>query len=50
MVQRLADGLAPKQIAHLFGVKLSTVRSHIKCAKAKTGAKTPAELVRYLES
>lgn len=43
-VEALADGKAPKEIAFDWGVALSTVRSHLKHAKAKTGAKTLPEL------
>lgn len=41
----LADGLAPKQAAHVLGVKLATVRSQIAAAKRKTGARTVEQLV-----
>jgi DNA-binding CsgD family transcriptional regulator len=45
VVALLADGHRPKQIARLRGVALSTVRSQIKAAKEKTGARTIDELV-----
>jgi DNA-binding CsgD family transcriptional regulator len=48
VVVLLADGHAPKQIALLRDVKLSTVRSQIKTAKKKTGARTIPELVAML--
>jgi DNA-binding NarL/FixJ family response regulator len=44
VVERLASGLAPKQIAFERDVKLTTVRTHIKHAKRKTGARTLREL------
>jgi DNA-binding CsgD family transcriptional regulator len=44
VVEALAAGDAPKQIAHKQGVALSTVRTHIKHAKRKTGARTLREL------
>lgn len=47
VVHLLAQGHAPKQIAHLRGVELSTVRSQLKRAKQKTGARTLSELARY---
>lgn len=47
IVRLLADGQTPKQIAHLRGVQLGTVRSQLKRAKNKTGAKTLAELARH---
>ena len=50
VVQLLTEGHTPKQIAYMRGVGLSTVRSQLKRAKAKTGANTLAELVRYVES
>lgn len=50
IVRLLADGHTPKQIAHMRHVGLSTVRSQLKRAKAKTGANTLAELIRYAES
>lgn len=44
VVEGLATGSAPKELAHRWGVSLATVRSHIKHAKRKTGARTLAEL------
>jgi DNA-binding CsgD family transcriptional regulator len=44
VVEGLAGGSAPKELAHRWGVSLATVRSHIKHAKRKTGARTLAEL------
>ena len=44
VVEGLASGSAPKQIAHQRGVSLATVRMHIKHAKRKTGARTLPEL------
>jgi DNA-binding CsgD family transcriptional regulator len=44
VVDLLTAGYLPKQIAHMRGVSLSTVRSQIKAAKRKTGARTLAQL------
>jgi DNA-binding CsgD family transcriptional regulator len=44
VVEGLASGSAPKQLAHSWGVSLATVRTHIKHAKRKTGARTLPEL------
>ena len=44
VVEGLASGSAPKQLAHQWGVSLATVRTHIKHAKRKTGARTLSEL------
>jgi DNA-binding CsgD family transcriptional regulator len=40
IVEGLARGDAPKQLAHQAGLSLATVRTHIKNAKRKTGART----------
>lgn len=44
VVEALAEGRAAKEIAFAWNVKVSTIRSHIKSAKAKTGARTLPEL------
>jgi DNA-binding CsgD family transcriptional regulator len=44
VVEGLAAGKAPKELAHDWGVKITTVRTHIKHAKRKTGARTVPEL------
>jgi DNA-binding CsgD family transcriptional regulator len=44
VVEGLARGDAPKQLAHQSGVSIATVRTHIKHAKQKTGAHTLREL------
>jgi DNA-binding CsgD family transcriptional regulator len=41
----LAHGRAPKQAAYERGIAISTVRSHIRAAKRKTGARTLEQLV-----
>jgi DNA-binding CsgD family transcriptional regulator len=41
----LARGRAPKQAAYDRGIAISTVRSHIRAAKRKTGARTLEQLV-----
>jgi DNA-binding CsgD family transcriptional regulator len=45
VVDLLADGLRAKQIAHVRGTSVQTVRTQIKLAKRKTGARTLDELV-----
>jgi DNA-binding CsgD family transcriptional regulator len=45
VVAGLARGRAPKELAYSWGVSLATVRTHIKRAKRKTGARTLNELV-----
>ena len=40
VVEALASGLAPKQIAYEFGRSVATIRSHLQRAKRKTGART----------
>lgn len=44
VVEALARGLAPKQIAVEQDVSLATIRTHIKHAKRKLGARTLPEL------
>ena len=44
VVEELARGMRPKQVAHAWGVSLATVRKHIRHAKRKTGARTLPEL------
>lgn len=44
VVEGLASGIRPKQIAHAWGVSLPTIRKHIRLAKRKTGALTLPEL------
>jgi DNA-binding CsgD family transcriptional regulator len=44
VVERLAGGLAPKQIAREMNVALATVRTHLRNAKRKTAARTLREL------
>jgi len=44
VVEGLASGRRPKQIAFAWGVSLATVRKHIRLAKRKTGARTLPEL------
>jgi DNA-binding CsgD family transcriptional regulator len=44
VVEELARGRRPKQIAFDWGVSLATVRTHIRRAKRKTGARTLPEL------
>jgi DNA-binding CsgD family transcriptional regulator len=50
IVEQLASGLAAKQIAVASGVSLLTVRTQIKHAKRKTGARTLAELVAIVRA
>jgi DNA-binding CsgD family transcriptional regulator len=44
VVEGLAKGIRPKQLAHAWGVSLPTIRKHIRLAKRKTGALTLPEL------
>ena len=44
VVEALASGSAPKQMAREWGVSLATVRTHVKNAKRKMGARTLPEL------
>ncbi|MEA2373036.1 MAG: Bacterial regulatory protein luxR family [Solirubrobacteraceae bacterium] len=44
VVDGLASGMAPKQLAYDWGVSLATIRTHIRAAKRKTGARTLPEL------
>jgi DNA-binding CsgD family transcriptional regulator len=44
VVEGLADGSAPKEIAFRWGVSIATVRTHIRHAKRKTRARTLSEL------
>jgi DNA-binding CsgD family transcriptional regulator len=44
VIDGLASGLRPKEIAFAWGVSLATVRKHISHAKRKTGAQTLPEL------
>ncbi|MDP9433827.1 MAG: LuxR C-terminal-related transcriptional regulator [Actinomycetota bacterium] len=44
VVEALAAGWAPKELAREWGVALSTVRTHIRNAKRKTRARTLREL------
>jgi DNA-binding CsgD family transcriptional regulator len=44
VVDALAAGVRPKQLAYAWGVSLATIRTHIRHAKRKTGARTLPEL------
>jgi DNA-binding CsgD family transcriptional regulator len=46
----VGDGHAPRQIAGMVGVSVSTVRSQIKSVFSKTGVKRQGELIRLLMS
>jgi len=50
VVEALADGRRPKQIAFDWRVSLPTVRKHLQRAKRKTGARTLAELAAMTTS
>ena len=45
IVDLLADGSAPKQIALTLEISVDTVRSHLKSAKRRTSSRTLAQLV-----
>lgn len=47
VVEALAAGLAAKEIAQRWSVSLATVRTHIRNAKRKTGARTLRELASF---
>lgn len=47
VVEALAAGFAAKEVAHTWGVSLATVRTHIRNAKRKTGARTLRELATF---
>lgn len=47
VVELLSSGLVAKQIARDWDVQLSTIRTHIKHAKKKTGARTLRELATF---
>ena len=40
VVDALAGGMTPKQIAHEWQLALATIRTHLRNAKRKTGART----------
>lgn len=44
VVDGLASGRSPKELAHGWGVSIATVRTHIRNAKRKTGTRTLTEL------
>jgi DNA-binding CsgD family transcriptional regulator len=44
VVEGLAEGSAPKEIAYRWGVSIATIRTHIRHAKRKTRARTLSEL------
>jgi DNA-binding CsgD family transcriptional regulator len=45
VVEWLGQGRRPKEIAREWGISLATIRSHIRRAKQKTGARTLPELM-----
>jgi DNA-binding CsgD family transcriptional regulator len=45
VLELLAAGRAPKQVARELSVTLATVRSHIAAGKRKTGSRTVEQLV-----
>lgn len=45
---RLAAGLSPQEIARALGIRVSTVRSHLKAAYAKSGTSGQADLIRFV--
>ena len=47
VVEGIAAGSTPKELAYEWGLKIATVRTHIRHAKRKTGARTLAELCGY---
>lgn len=45
ILDHLADGLAPGQIAHLLELRVSTIRDHVKSLRAKLGCTSATQLV-----
>lgn len=45
VVQALADGLAPKQIAHRLGLIPATARNHVTNARLRLGARSREHLI-----
>jgi DNA-binding NarL/FixJ family response regulator len=45
VLDHLADGIPPGQIAHLLQVRVTTVRDHIKSLRAKLGCSSATQLV-----
>jgi DNA-binding NarL/FixJ family response regulator len=45
ILDHLADGLAPGQIAHLLQIRVSTIRDHVKSLRSKLGCTSATQLV-----
>jgi DNA-binding NarL/FixJ family response regulator len=45
ILDHLADGLAPGEIAHLLQIRLSTIRHHVKSLREKLGCTSATQLV-----
>jgi DNA-binding NarL/FixJ family response regulator len=45
ILDHLADGLAPGEIAHLLQIRLSTIRDHVKSLRAKLGCTSATQVV-----
>ena len=45
ILDHLAEGLAPGQIAHLLGIRVSTIRDHVKSLRAKLDCTSATQLV-----
>ena len=45
ILDHLANGLAPGEIAHLLHIRLSTIRDHVKSLRAKLGCTSATQLV-----
>lgn len=45
ILDHLADGLAPGQIAHLLDLRVSTIRDHVKSLRAKLDCSSATQLV-----
>lgn len=48
LVMALMRGLTPEEFAHEANVSIATVRTHLRSAFSKTGARRQAELVKLL--
>lgn len=50
VLQSLSNGLRPKEIAQRQGVAVSTVRTHVRSLRSKTGAQSIRELLRQVST
>ncbi|WP_295645489.1 helix-turn-helix transcriptional regulator [uncultured Methylibium sp.] len=50
ILQALSNGMGPKEIARRQGVSLSTVRTHVRSVRSKTGSPSIRDLIRQVSS